>query len=132
MLIIYHGRRPYLPLLACAVHLGLDSRADTFLPGALEFDWRARPLRLMGTDASGASVLCLIHGRHHGLYRRAVAGLTEIFAIPAALLCVDDAIREADAAVKLSALLAGILPDIFHPVCRSRLAAVVRPHLLVS
>ena len=131
MLIIYHGRRPYLPLLACATHLGLDiSGAENFLPAALKDDWRAKPLRVIGKDSSGATVLCLIHGRHRSLYRRAIGGVAVLSGIPVRWSSIDDAIRDKSPAIKIGALLAALLPAIFHRSCRGRLTAAIRPHLL--
>jgi len=89
MIIIYHGRRPYLPLLACALHLGLHRGAEPFLPAYLKHDWRAVPFIVAGADRNGAAVCCLVRGRYGGLYWRALAGVAAIFGLSIAWVDVE-------------------------------------------
>jgi hypothetical protein len=71
---IYHGVRPALPQAACCVHLGSPRDPAGPLP-----DWRTSPLWVAGKDAGGNTICCLVHGRHHGLYQRALTGIADIF-----------------------------------------------------
>jgi hypothetical protein len=75
MITIYHGIRPALPQAACNIHLGGR------LPAGLLRNWRANPLWVAGKDTGGNTVCCLVHGCHHGLYRRALAGIASLFGI---------------------------------------------------
>lgn len=126
MIVIYHGSRPYLPLLACALHLGLDREAEPFLPR----DWRRTPFSVVGRDGGGATVCCLVHGRHRGLYRRALAGLGGVFGLSLAWVDTDDAVAGAGWGTRLRAWLTARLPGVFDRRWRSVLAAAVRPSLL--
>ncbi len=130
MIIIYHGRRPYLPLLACALHLGLRQGAEPFLPGALRRDWRAAPLHIAGKDGEGAIVGCLVHGRHRGLYLRTLAGMAGLFGLSLAWVDLDGGLTASGAAAKAKIMLADRWPTIFARRFRTTAAAAIRPVLL--
>lgn len=126
MIVVYHAKRPYLAQLACSLHLGLAREAEPFLPR----DWRLAPLLVAGRDSTGAAVCCLAHGRHSGLYRRALAGFATIFGLSLAWVDVDRTVARAGAATRLRAWLASRLPGFFGRRWRAGLAEVLRPDLL--
>jgi len=130
MIVIYHGRRPYPPLLACAAHLGLDRGAEPFLPAGLGRDWRKAPLMAAGRDEGGAMVFCLVHGRYGGLYRRALTGMAGIFGLSVAWADMDEAAKRLGLGLWLSFRIAAWLPAPLELGRRPALAAAVRPHLL--
>jgi hypothetical protein len=132
MIIIYHGRRPYPPLLACALHLGLLSGAEPFLPGGLRRDWRAAPLLVAGADRGGATVCCLVHGRHGGLYRRALIGMAAVFGLSLAFIDLDRRLSETDIMTRTGFLLAGRWPALFERRFRPAAVNALRPGLPVS
>jgi hypothetical protein len=130
MNIIYHAKRPFLPLLACALHLGLDNEAEPFLPATQERDWRAAPLMVAGSDDAGVIVCCLAHGRHRGLYRRTLAGMAGIFSFSLAWVDLDREIAGRDPVARLCVLLADRWPNVFGQRLRPRIIAALRPSLL--
>jgi hypothetical protein len=130
MIIIYHSRRPYLPVLACALHLGLLRGAEPFLPGGLRHDWRAAPLLVAGNDREGAKVCCLVHGRHRGLYWRALAGMAAIFGLSLACVDLDRQLAAADAVTRMKILLSGSWPAIFERRFRAAAIRALRSGLL--
>jgi hypothetical protein len=130
MNIIYHSKRPYLPLLACALHLGLTHGAEPFLPGLENHNWRAQPLLVAGRDDTGALVCCLVHGRHHGLYRRTLAGMAGIFSFSLAWVDLDREMAAHGLSSRLQVLLADRLPALFGRRFRAGIAGVLRPSLL--
>jgi hypothetical protein len=87
MIHIYHAARAYWPLLAGLQHLGYikDKDPRKQLPGC--WKWQINPLYTIGRDETGNLVCCLVHGRHGGLYRRAIDGITAIFGMQ--VHCVD-------------------------------------------
>lgn len=130
MIIIYHGRRPYLPLLACALHLGLPHGAEPFLPDAARNAWPAAPLVVAGTDQGGATVCCLVHGRHRGLYWRALAGMGAVFGLSIAWIDLDRQLAAAGAGIRVKALLADRWPNVFERRFRAAAIKALRPGLL--
>jgi len=130
MNIIYHAKRPYLPLLACALHLGLDNEAEPFLPANHKHDWRTKPLLVAGGDSNGATVYCLAHGRHRGLYRRTLAGMAGIFSFSLAWVDLDREMAARGLAARLCVLLADRWPAAFGHRLRPRIIADVRASLL--
>ncbi len=83
MITIYHGVRPSLPQAVC------HARLNRLGPADLPWDWRENPLRVAGKDTAGDTVCCLAHGRHQGLYRRALAGVTALFGVAVSWVDVD-------------------------------------------
>lgn len=77
MITIYHGIRPWFPVLACCRHLGIKSDTER-LKG---WNWRIQPLRFIGYDQNGGAVCCLVHGRYQELYKRALQGIAAIFGL---------------------------------------------------
>ncbi|MDR3591449.1 MAG: hypothetical protein P4N41_17480 [Negativicutes bacterium] len=75
MITIYHGVRPALPQAACRVRL------EDGGPAGSDRNWRENPLFIAGRDSAGYTVCCLVHGRHRGLYRRALAGTAALFGL---------------------------------------------------
>ncbi|MDR7865362.1 MAG: hypothetical protein RIN56_01015 [Sporomusaceae bacterium] len=132
MNIIYHAKRPYLPLLACALHLGLDNEAEPFLPANLQRDWRTEPLLVAGRDGAGACICCLAHGRHSGLYRRTLAGMAGIFSFSLAWVDLDREIAARGLPAQLCVLLADRWPAAFGRRFRPRILAALRSSLLTS
>lgn len=130
MNIIYHARRPYLPLLACALHLGLDNKAEPFLPAELRRDWRTEPLLVVGRDRAGAAVCCLAHGRYRGLYRRTFVGMAGIFSLSLAWVDLDRELAGCDLATRSSIFLADRWPAVFGQRFRPRIIAALRSSLL--
>ncbi len=130
MIIIYHGRRPYLPLLACALHLGLPQGAEPFLPGDLQRNWRAAPLHIAGKDGGGGIVGCLVHGRHRGLYMRTLAGMAGLFGLSLAWVDLDKELADGRTAAKAKIFLADRWPAMFGERFRAIAAEAVRPALL--
>lgn len=132
MNIIYHAKRPYLPLMACALHLGLDNEAEPFLPANLERDWRTEPLLVAGRDGAGVTVCCLAHGRHRELYRRTLAGMAGIFSFSLAWVDLDREIAGRSLAAPLCVFLADRWPAVFGQRLRPRIIAALRSSLLAS
>lgn len=130
MNIIYHAKRPYLPLLACALHLGLDNEAEPFLPANLERDWRTEPLFVAGSDVAGDCICCLAHGRHSGLYRRTLTGMAGIFSFSLAWVDLDREIAGHGLAARLCAFLAARWPAAFGQRFQPRITAALSSSLL--
>ncbi|MDT8901200.1 hypothetical protein [Anaeroselena agilis] len=130
MNVIYHARRPFLPQLACALHLGLENEAEPFLPESRAHDWQAEPLLIAGPDATGATVCCLAHGRYRGLYRRALAGMAGIFTFSLAWVDLDQAIAACSFATRGRVFLADHWPAVFGHRFRPRIIAALRSSLL--
>ncbi len=130
MNIIYHAKRPYLPLLACALHLGLNNEAEPFLPAGQRRDWRTEPLLVAGSDSDGATVCCLAHGRHGGLYRRTLAGMAGIFSFSLAWVDLDREIAAHGLTAQLRVFLADRWPAAFGHRLLPRITADLRASLL--
>lgn len=112
MMIVYYGTKPYLPLLACSLHLGLSHGAEGFFPAGLS-SMRGAPFQVVGHDSDGNIICSLVHGRHAGLYRRVLEGAAAIFEVQARWVSVDSLLspEHVGRTKLLSALLAKYLPE---------------------
>lgn len=126
---LYHARRPYLPLLASAIHLGLGADGDSFMAAGLRHDWQAAPLFIAGADADGSLVCCLAHGRRRDLYCRTLEGLGGVFGVRLNRLDLDAALAAAAPAERLRAVLAAWLPAAYGRRCYSAVGEIIRPLL---
>jgi hypothetical protein len=123
MITVYHGARPLLPLMACARHIGLETEDGFSRQGTLP-DWRINPLFPAGLDSAGNTVYCLVHGRHRGLYLRALEGTAALFGLAPRFVDVDRFIlAQAGQNVKLlpAALIARYVPALLLPAWRRQL-----------
>jgi hypothetical protein len=128
---LYQARHPYLPLLACGLHLGLDPDCDSFLAAGLRHDWQAAPLLVAGADKSGTVVGCLVHGCQPDLYARTMDGLGGLFGITLSRLDLDAAVRTLTMADRLQAGMAVWLPA-YGQSHRSAVALLIRPFVRKS
>jgi len=109
MITIYHGVRPALPQEACCQRLGCEG------PPSQSWNWRASPLWVAGKASGGDTVCCLVHGRYHGLYRRALEGIASLFGISVSWVNTDALLWqefENDFAGFLSLMLFNYFPEI--------------------
>lgn len=79
MIIIYHGSHLFLPRLACCLHLVQQDMSQKI----------HLPFTLMGRDKLGNVVCCLVYGRYHMVYERAITGISHIFNLDVRLVDVD-------------------------------------------
>ncbi|HMM21337.1 MAG TPA: hypothetical protein PKA10_11395 [Selenomonadales bacterium] len=123
MIIVYHSARFYLPLLACALHLGLSYEAEDFFRAGWAEE-TGKPLRVMGRDDGGNIVCSLIHGRHGGLYKRALEGAADVFELSCRCIRVEDllTVRRTGRNLALSRLIACHLPHFLGPAQRRAIA----------
>ncbi len=131
MIIIYHGRQPYLPLMACVLHLGLLRGAEPFLPGGIRRDWQASPLLVAGTDRNGSTICCLAHGRHGPLYWRALSGVAAISSLSLAWVDLDRHLAGKNLLTRAGILLVDRLPGVFERPFRAVAAKALRSGLLI-
>ncbi|MBP2649843.1 MAG: hypothetical protein H6Q74_668 [Firmicutes bacterium] len=87
MIIIYHGRRLFWPYLACLLHLKRTTGAKQFSHERVIL-WQ-QALMTVGTDEAGNAICCLAHGRYRCLYRRALAGVAQVFGLKVLFLDID-------------------------------------------
>jgi hypothetical protein len=100
------------------------------LPAGLQNDWQASPLLVAGNDRGGATICCLVHGRHRGLYWRALAGMGAIFGLSLAWVDLDRLIAGGDAFTRAKILLSDRWPGIFERRFRAAAIKALRPGLL--
>jgi hypothetical protein len=89
MITIYHGRRPYGPLIACLVHLRRSQKFELSVYDKLTADWRKKPFITIGLDDKGNAICCLSHGAYRCLYRRALAGMAAVFGLDMVFCDID-------------------------------------------
>ncbi len=129
---LYQAKRPYLPLLACALHLKIGRDSDSFLAAGLKHDWQASPLLVTGRDLGGAVVCCLVHGRRQELYSRTMDGLTGIFGIALTRLDLDKTLSSLTLGEQMQARLAAWLPKAYGQGHRAAVALLIRPSVTNS
>lgn len=130
---VYHGAKPYFPLLACCQHLGYLRDSDPVVMTGSDWNWHNNPLCILGPDKNGAVVCCMVHGRYGGLYRRSIEGAAAIFGLTVNCIDVDDLLfRQVQSNVSALAgyMLVKYLPGVFGQRFRKTLNELIEPHLL--
>lgn len=134
MMTVYHGAKPFLPLIACARHIGAgDSPADSLSNRSEGQDWRKNPLFPAGLDAGGNTVYCLVHGRHRGLYLRALEGTAAIFGLTMRFVDVDRFIMAQvgqNVGLLPAALAARYAPALLFPAWRGKINKTIATKLI--
>lgn len=136
MLIIYIGSRPFLPLLACQIHLEKDKQAVEYIDNILmgEWDWRAEPLKVIGSDEMGNIICCVAHGRHGPMYHRAITGISDVFVLDTKVIDVDNIINEKASYHLLMATCLDIIkwPGALWNIKKAKFISILRPHIARS
>ncbi|SDF26008.1 hypothetical protein [Sporolituus thermophilus] len=127
MIIIYHGRRQLLPLVACYLHLGREQDVGLILRRA-KLQQNIQPFTIIGTDSNGNIVCCLAYGSYGGIYCRAVQGIAQIFSVDIKLINVDHLCSCRSGKGLMSVLrkyLAEWFPSIFGPAYLQEVSEVL-------
>lgn len=124
---LYHANSPYLPLVACTLHLDLGLDSSGLMIDGLRRDWDNEPLFVAGMDRRGAVVCSLAHGRRRELYSRTMEGLSELFGINLVRLDLDGAISKLSFADRIRIKLAAWRPAGYGQQHISAVASFIRP-----
>lgn len=128
MIVIYHGAKLYLPLMACCLHLD----AQALFGNYLEKDWRQMPFQVVGNDEAGNTICCLVHGRYRGVYRRAIMGTGRSFGVKLRCIDIESMVLRSsrrDILKSMGLKLAGFLPGVAGECYRQEVSAVLLPYL---
>lgn len=131
MIIVYHGARPYLPSLACSLHLGLSHEAEGFFQAGFTAASADNPFRVVGQDSKGNVVCYLVHGRHEGLYKRVLEGAAGIFDIPCRCINVEQllTLKRCEFRMMLPLTVAKYLPEFIGTSHQRTIAKALRAQL---
>jgi hypothetical protein len=134
MITLYHGKKPYIPLLAAYTHLAVKDAACK-IDNGLDLNWRQQPLFFAGKDKYDGSVGCLVHGSHQALYCRAVNGIAAVFGFEVRCLDADKlftSILPKSLNSKFLLLLASHIPVLMRPADKRRLREVFENYLKIQ